>query len=319
MMIPYQALDQFYFDEFVANLHPTLQTLAVDKHLLRHELDAEPLMTIKGLYQEQYLYMPYLLVDFFPINDTQLSIVGQAWILRIIDFVMTDNIIDRQVPDNPLIVLFHQHLRTQSDQLFHQVIGDNRAFWAHYYQVNHALNNANALEVYCVDQHRQPYTLDVMTEIYEARSALLGIVIHVMARLTDRLDEIEPFLQYYQKIALADQLLDDAADWRDDFRDGRYTLPIVKALQAENIPFDKAHTLSEADYQIMITRHSILQLMNHLAIGQYEEVHHMLEQLNALDSALAKFLQGRMDVAEHSMRRYNAIGLLQGFRNLLTE
>ncbi|MEM9952401.1 MAG: hypothetical protein AAF846_12405 [Chloroflexota bacterium] len=318
-MIPYQALDQFYFEDFVANLHSILQTLAVDKHLLRHERDAEPLTTIKGLYQEQYLYMPYLLVDFFPINDTQLSVIGQAWILRIIDFVMTDNIIDRQVPDNPLILLFHQHLRTQSDQLFHQVIGTDEAFWAHYYQVNHALNNANALEVYCVDQHQQPYTLDVMTEIYEARSALLGIVIHVMARLTDRLDEIEPFLQYYQKIALADQLLDDAADWRDDFRDGRYTLPIVKALQVENIAFDKAHTLSEADYQTMITRHSILQEMTHLAIGQYEEVHHMLEQLNALDSALTKFLQGRMDVAEHSMRRYNAIGLLQGFRNSLTE
>ena len=105
MTIPFDKLDHFYFNEFIPSLHPLIQDLATDRHLLRHEEAAEALSTIANLYQKQYIYMPWLLRDYFPMSDEIVLELGKAWILKIIDFVITDNIVDKQSPDNVAVTV----------------------------------------------------------------------------------------------------------------------------------------------------------------------------------------------------------------------
>lgn len=317
MNIPYQQLDDFYFNDFVASLHPILQELAVDQHLLKHQEDAPPINTIKKLYQQQYLYMPWLFVDYCPVSDEQLLTLGKAWVLKIIDFVITDNIVDNQAPDTTYITLFHQQLRTRTDHLFYEVMGASDSFWSHYYAGIQKLNNANALEVYCSEQLKAPYTLDVMEELYAGRTGMFSVLIYAMGELSGKLDYVEPLSAYYKKIALADQLLDDAMDWRDDFRVGRYTLPVVMALEAQNIPFEEASSISENAYDNAIIKHEILQQIAQIALDLFAEVSQTLHEMDARESTLADFLQQRIELAEHSVRRYNAMGLLDNFSKAL--
>jgi|GEM_PF-6454889 len=317
MNIPYEQLDDFYFNDFVASLHPILQELAVDQHLLKHKEGEPPITTIKKLYQQQYLYMPWLFVDYCPIPDDQLLTLGKAWILKIIDFVITDNIVDNQAPDSTYITLFHQQLRTHTDRLFFEVMGTSATFWSRYYAGIEKLNNANALEVYCAEQHKAPYTLEVMQELYQGRSGMFSIPIYAMGELSGKVDYVDALSDYYYKIALADQLLDDAMDWRDDFRVGRYTLPVVMALEAIDIPFEQAANYSEKDYERAIIKHEILQQIAQVALDLFAETRQTLKEMDARESTLADFLQQRVELAEHSVRRYNAMGLLDNFSKAL--
>lgn len=317
MTIPFDKLDHFYFNEFIPSLHPLIQDIAIDRHFLRHEEDVEPLTSIAGLYQQQYIYMPWLLLEHFPMSDKMVFELGKAWILKIIDFVITDNIIDKQVPDNVAVTLYHQQLRNYTDHILHTMLGESTEFWSRYFQANVDLANVNALEIHCVVNHNAPYTLDVMKQLYRGRSAFFISFIYAMGELSGDMTLVQPLSNFYEKMALADQLLDDAADWRDDFREGRYTLPVVMALEVANIDFFDAEAISESVIDKTIITHEILQSIADMALSLFSEIETLLEENNMNNSHLSKFIQERIALAQHSKQRYNALGILDRFSQAL--
>lgn len=317
MTVPFDTLDDFYFKEFIPTLHPLLQEIAVDKRVLKHEDDPEPLSSIAGLYQQQYFYIPWLISDYFPIPEDSLLTLGKAWVLRIIDIIVTDNMIDRQTPDIPAITLYNQHLRQYSDELFREVMGHSGEFWSRYFVATQSLLNSNAIEVYCVDEHRAPYTLEVMRDLYDQRTAIISVLIFAMGELSGKSEAAQKIGDHYQKITFADQLLDDTMDWREDFRSGRLTLPAIMALEAENIPFAEAKSVSESQIDSAIIQHDILQEIAKVALAQFTEVQDLLVTMDATEILLADFVKTRIELAEYSIRRYNAMALLDSFGRAL--
>lgn len=317
MTVPFDTLDNFYFNEFIPTLHPLLQEIAVDKRVLKHQDDPEPLTSIAGLYQQQYFYIPWLIADYFPIPEDSLLTLGKAWILRIIDIIVTDNVIDRQTPDIPAITLFNQQVRAYSDELLRSLMGNSGEFWSRYFNATQSLLNSNAIEVYCVDEHRAPYSLEVMQDLYDKRTAIISVLIFAMGELSGKSEAAQTIGDHYQKITFGDQLLDDTMDWREDFRNGRLTLPAIMALEAENIPFSEASSISESQIDNAIMQHNILQEISKIALSHFTDVQDLLVTMDATEILLAKFVKSRIKLAETSIRRYNAIALLDGFGKIL--
>jgi hypothetical protein len=68
-----------------------------------------------------------------------------------------------------------------------------------------------------------------MQAVNTGKTAPFMVPIYALAELSDRRAAYEPVKQAYSNLILADQLTDDAGDWRIDFAAGRHTLATVLA------------------------------------------------------------------------------------------
>jgi hypothetical protein len=318
MQIPYEAINEFYLETLVPSLHPILQKLALDRRILRHEDDNLPLETTEGLYQSQYSHVPWMLYDFFPVPDDALMTIGKAWFLLVIDIVITDHFVDRQLPDLSAITLFQQHIRLQSERLFREVMQDANWFWQQYYDSIQANLNAIAHESYCVDEHHLAYTLEEMRKVYHDKSALIRLLTAAMASLCGKTDYVEAICQFYEQLSLADQLLDDSMDWEGDFVQGRYTLPVVMALEAAQMNLEDAKALNPKQLERLLAKHGILQKITEISSDLLGSARAAVATVPSADARLARVIDERLAIAAHARKRYEALGFLTCFLQALS-
>ena len=316
--IPYQELNRFYAEDVIGTMHVSLKPLATDLRILRHEtLEHHTENIAEELYQPQYSYVPWMVADYFDLPNDLLLKIGKAWWLTIIDVVITDQGVDRQLPDLPAIPLMLQHIRLHAERLYLQAFGDLALFWSRYHTTLAGIWNALAHETYCVDAHQQVYTFEEMRKVCKYRSDLIGTIIMIMGHVSGRTSPVEPLCQFYENLTFADQLLDDANDWKGDFGMGRYTLPIVMALEAENIPLANAGQISVDEFQLSMDRHRILVQLAEHAASLLEEAQTVLSALPRTDSPLHEVLRQRLIVAQRANKRYHAMRMMMAFLNRL--
>jgi len=311
--IPYQALNRFYA-EVVGGLHVSLRPLATDLRILRHEAVERHTSNIaQELYQPQYSYVPWMVAEFFEIDDALLLTLGKAWWLTIMDVVITDQAVDQQLPDIPTISLLLQHLRLHAQGLYLEAFGSSELFWPRYQAAIAGVWNALAHETYCVDAHQQAYSFDEMKQVCNSRSDLIGAIIWMMGHASGQPQAVTPLCTFYENLTFADQLLDDANDWKADFSSGRYTLPVILALEAEQLSLDDARQLSLDDFQLLINRHRILVRLSEAAAELLEGAAAALRTTSLSDSHLHDVLRQRQQVARRTSHRYTTTRLMSGF------
>lgn len=311
--IPYAALNRFYA-EFVRGLHVSLQPLATDLRILRHDaVESHTGNIAEELYQPQYSYVPWMAARFFPLDDAQLLSIGTAWWFTIIDVVITDQMVDQQLPDIPTIPLLLHHLRLTEEQLYRDAFGSDELFWSRYRQTIAGVWNTLAHETYCVDAHLQPYTFEAMQAVCKSRSDLIGTILYMLGQVCGDSRNVEPLSVFYEKLTFADQLLDDANDWKADFAGGRYTLPVIRALEAEKRTLADAQTMTVDDAQLAIVRHRILVEMAEYAAQLLDEAGDALRATSVDDSPLHEVLRQRQHVAQRAHQRYTTTRLMTGF------
>jgi len=311
--IPYQELNRFYA-EFVSGLHVSLQPLATDLRILRHEAVERHTSNIaQELYQPQYSYVPWMVAEFFDVDDALLLKIGKAWWFTIMDVVITDQAVDQQLPDIPTISLLLQHLRRNADRLYLQAFGSSEWFWTRYHAAIAGVWNALAHETYCVDAHQQAYSFEDMKHVCNSRSDLIGAIIQTMGHVSGQTRAVEPLCTFYENLTFADQLLDDANDWKADFSSGRYTLPIILALEVEGLSLTDARQLSLDHLQSFIDKHQILVRLSDHAAELLQGACAALATTPLSDSYLHAVLRQRQEVTRRASRRYNTTRLMSGF------
>lgn len=310
--VPFAALNAFYFEEIVASMHISLQPLATDRRVLRHEAE-ESHITAIDLYQPQYSYIPWMLGEVFGMDSEMLLKIGKAWWLTVMDIVITDHAVDQQLPKIATIPLVQQHIRIHAERLYREAFGDSEVFWSKYHPSMTQHWNAVAHEVYCMEQHQQPYTYDEMKQVYEDKTAIIRALIAVMAEMSGKPDFVEPLNRFYSRVTLTDQLLDDASDWKDDFSEGRYTMPVVQALQSAGLPYENAGEMDEKALELLIDQQQVLVGMAKRAVELLNEAKDELEKIGSSAAHLTAITDKRLAVAEKAVKRYRTMRFLSGF------
>jgi hypothetical protein len=318
--IPYAELNRFYA-EVVGRMHVSLRPLATDMRILRHEADERHSDNIaEEIYQPQYSHLPWMVAPYFDVPDDLLLKIGKAWWLTILDVVITDQIVDRQVPDFAGIPLMLQHVRGEAGRMYRQVFGHSERFWDRYEATLAGVWDALAHETYCVDQHQQVYSYEEMRRVCKSRSDLLCTIIGAMGDVSasGQNAAIEPLCHFYENLTFADQLLDDASDWKGDLKTGRYTLPIVMALEAAKIPLEDAPTLSLADFDLLMDRHRVLVRLSEQATTLLEECEQALSSLSPAETSLYHVLRQRLQTARYASKRYQTMRHMTAFLQKLS-
>ena len=311
--IPYQELNRFYA-AFVRELHVSLQPLATDLRILRHEAVEQHTSNIaQDVYQPQYSHVPWMVAAYFDIEPDLLLTIGKAWWLTILDVVITDQAVDRQLPDIPTISLLLQHLRLKAEALYLEAFGNSDTFWPRYHAALAGVWNALAHETHCVDAHQQPYRFEDMKQVCRSRSDLVAAIISMMGQVGGSTAAVEPLSTFYENLTFADQLLDDANDWKADFASGRYTLPVTWAFEAEGISLDDTRHMSPDDVRWLIDRHRVLVRMSDHAAELLAGAEAALRRTALDESHLHDVLRRRLQVAQRARRRYQTTRLMSGF------
>lgn len=312
--IPFDALNQFYFGEFRDTLYPALQPFISDKRILHHAPDEEHITTLANFtYRWHHAYVPYMINDIFPLPDETMLNVGKAWLLWLIDLVLVDNTVDKQDPGIPTAILFQRHLRTFADDIMQKLLPPSSLFWRNYTQAHQVYWNALAHEAWCVDQHRQSYTLSEMKQANDGKLMFYYLFIEAMAELSDRLDTIEPIKAIYYHVNLMDLLLDDILDWKEDFARGRILYPLVLALEAEAIPLAQATSLTEDDIEALMTKHNVPVRVAEDAVTVIQEAINLLKATGCMESKLGQVAQERKQAAVEARRVYQNVRPLYFF------
>src|SRR5688572_18332704 len=105
-----KSIDEFYFNEIVPRMHPSLQALAVDARVLRHHKEPRTITSFSDIYAPDYLVLPWVLDDIFPVPEAERKIASQAYLMMFVGYILLDHLIDRQVPDVAVVPLVHQHI-----------------------------------------------------------------------------------------------------------------------------------------------------------------------------------------------------------------
>jgi hypothetical protein len=313
--IPYAELNRFY-SEVVASMHLALRPLATDMRVLRHEeMERHTDQIAEEIYQPQYSYVPWMVADYFGMahDDAALVKLGKAWWLTIIDVVITDQIVDRQVPDLVGIPLMLQHLRLHSERLYRDVFDSSAPFWARYQAALAGVWDALAHETYCVDAHQQVYTDEQMQHVCKLRSDLIGTIVAALGDISGQAAPVEPLSRFYENLTFADQLLDDSSDWKGDLAVGRHTLPIVMAADAGNIPLAEIALVPRAEIELLMDRHGVLVELAARATALLEDGDTALASLSPSATPLRGILRERIKTGQHAIKRYTAMRHMTAF------
>ncbi|MCU0499890.1 MAG: hypothetical protein MUF87_21275 [Anaerolineae bacterium] len=317
-MIAFDELDTFYFGLFRDQLHPSMRDIVIDHGFLHHAPEKGQIKTLHDLsYQFYHIYVPLVLDDIFVMEHAQLVELGKAWLLTIIDLIVTDHQLDQELPDLQVIPLVINQIRQQAFELYRHLLPFSSTFWDAYHHAHQLYWNTLAHENYCVDQHREPYTLAVMQTIAHGKAAYYRMGIHASGELSGRPDLIEPIQAVYDRLVFVDLLLDDAVDWEVDFQRGRYTVPIVQAAQIAQIPIDQLASWTMPQLEQIILNHQLQLELSQKAMTLLEESMAILQTHHYAESKIGQFIRERKRIAEQSVQRYHKLHSLNNFINRL--
>jgi hypothetical protein len=317
--IPLEALDRFYLEEVVGQMPASLRSLAVDLRVLRGETTKQHVNTLNGVYAKDYLFIPWLLDDIFDVPEEVCLTIGQAWLLLLIACVMLDQIVDRQMPDIPVVPLVQQHLLLKVSEVFGRQFESPGPFWDQYYACLSEFVEALAVESDCLDVHAQPYTYETMQKVCISKAAPFRLVVYALALSSGHTQPLAVLNLAFDNLLLADQLNDDALDWRKDYQAGRYTLPVGRALEAEGDPLEAASAPSPDEVRARLERYGILVYMTEQAVSALEDARTSLSGAGLGTTKLYTFFGKRIERVQRYQRHYQAICLLGGLARLLTK
>lgn len=312
-----KEIDAFYFNEFVSQLHPHLQMLALDTRVLHHTQEARQITSLADIYGGQYMLMPWLLDDIFPLPNSQRSPIAQAFTLFFMSYIIIDHLVDGQVPDAPMVTLFCHHLLLSAAERFAAILDSRHPFWNVYYGSVRDILNSLALEAYCLDRHQQTYTPELVEKVSAAKAAPFRVLCAALAAFDGRTELLPALDVAYNKLTLADQYGDDVADLRDDFQMKRATLPMVRFKETENISLEEVFTFTPDYLEDVLTKNGVLLEMCDQAINALKTGINALKSIGCGESQLTNLLAFRLKEEEFRKRNVATVALLRAFSRRL--
>lgn len=300
--IPFDAITQFYLKDVVEQMPLALQKPAIDLKVLRRGTAKQQINTLKDLYPDAYLFLPWILNDIFNLPAEVLWGIGRAHVLLTISSVMLDQLVDGQLVNTPAVPLIQQQLMLKGSKLLGSYIESPELFWGQYYAYLTEFNESLAIEWGCVRQHTQPYTYEMMQRVCTGKAAPMRIIAYTLALSSNNMQPLTILNPAFNQFLLADQLSDDALDWCEDFQAGRYTLPVVMALQATGKTLEAVSGLEIEDLETCLEQNGILVDMIEQAITLLENTRTSLREAGLGRSKWYAFLEKRLEIMRRQCR-----------------
>lgn len=305
-----KILDKFYFDEVIPRMHPALQALAADSRILHHSENTTPLDTVVGKIAVEYWTNPWKLDDIFPVKPEEQSHVAQGMALVFLGYLVIDNLVDSQTPDNALIPLLSHQLMLEATEHFARLFEHHDSFWTAYYACVRSFIDGLAIEYDSVVAHRTFLTPDMMQVIDKGKAFTFRIECNALGRLCGREELIEPISSVFELLTLADQFGDDAIDWHEDYRMQRATMPVVLLAQVENLPLATIFSMEQDELEDHLNRHRILHQMIDYAHQYLYEAKSLLPAEFAA-TWLGQFIDSRIEDEHKRKRSFSAIAFVR--------
>ncbi|MCA9912263.1 MAG: hypothetical protein KC496_02905 [Anaerolineae bacterium] len=305
--IPYDILDDFLFNEFIEGLHPSLQNILRDVQYMQHEAESEEITSIQSWWNVDipyYTCSPWFFSDVLPVSEEQLITLGKAHLLAYADSILTDNLVDGQMPEVPGPFLTTSQLRLEGMRQWLSLFGQDHPFWKIYQDTERRCYWGLAHEREIVEYKRMPYTVDDYFKVTAGKFAIYERMIRAMGFLSNEEQKVQPVLEAFRYLFVADCLFDDAADWEADALDGRRTLPIVLALQETNTPLEHFGELSVAEIEALIHRSSMMPRQTARALEYLENARGLVQSANLGDSFLSHLIERNHQNAVKSHKIY---------------
>ena len=317
--IPFDALDAFYFGGVVPSMPLSLQGLAVDSRILCHSPEKSEVQSIRHVFGPEFhhFYIPFVLDDIFSVPEQTLLTLGKAWLLTMVDIIITDNGIDLQLPAIPIIPLLQQQMRHHSLRLYRELFGQSETFWRNYDLCLGAYWTALAQEF--DHQLRRTYTADAAQQIATGKGATYRLMIDAMSELSGDRSAVAPLHRIFHQIMSVELILDDACDWQEDAANGRVSLPIMLALERATIPMTELETLSTDALANLLVSHSILLSLADQCLESLESARTDLVNAHLEETKVAAIVRNHTHLAQRFKEQCQAQRFLGAVSTMLED
>lgn len=316
--IPFAMLNDYLFNEVMAQLHPALRQYLSDVKYIQHQDGSEALTSIEQWWPVMipyYICTPWYFSDALPIADEALVTLGKGHLLYFADSILSDNLVDGQLEQVAGPYLVTSQLRVEGLRYWQMLFAHDHPFWETYHQTERNFYWGLAHELNIVEHKQAPHTIEDYLKVCEGKFAIYTRMLHALRYLSEQPDNMQPMLDAFRGLFVADCLFDDAADWQDDAQAGRRTLPIVLALQATNTPLERFGELSLPELEARINRSNIMPRITAKAIDYLEKARTRLREAGLDDTYFAHLLEQRYQDALDSHRVFNVV---RGFDSFIT-
>ncbi|MBD7911395.1 hypothetical protein [Clostridium cibarium] len=186
--------------------------------------------------KSSYYLFPFIFnrsFDFY--DEKKLSELCVCSVLCLDYCLYTDKVFDEQIELTEQ--LFHN--KTLVNQIFTKKFselckGDNR-IWDYYFKYYKEYVTAVKLEHENMFGKLENYSWEQFETISKGKQALAKIIPTVMGCLTENKEGIQDFEKALDSMSVALQLYDDLRDWKDDFKNGRYSWILNKVIRENNL------------------------------------------------------------------------------------
>jgi hypothetical protein len=312
-----KLLDDFYLTEVVPRMDADLQALALDIRVLAHRQESRPITTLTELFVSEYWLIPWMVEELFPLTDTNRLYVAQGFALVFLGFIVLDNIIDRQAPDEALLPLVSHHLHQAAAEHFSRLFQVSTSFREAYHHHMRAFADTFALEYRCVVQHRERYTYEIMKTVDAGKASSYKIAIHALGALSRQEQHVSVVNGVYDLLTFADQFGDDAYDRFDDHRARRATLPVVLAADAEGRSIRDVLELHPDDFEDLLVKHGILLQMCDYGVEALRQAKRELDALGYGSTRLGQLLDLRIEQEQTRKQHFTAMSVFRGLSRRL--
>jgi hypothetical protein len=236
-----QQLKDAYFG-FIQSLEPPLAHLAS-----AYDAFFPPLKRDHGRDEGQFIHpvdpgpldilLPFMFAETFSLSPDDSFAIAFSGMFGFFSVLAYDDMFDQQILLDPDRLLLQNLLYTKALSYLHALFEQASPFW-HYYRAYfgeyfRAISTERKLHCKLISA----YDKAELYEIARGKSAPRKILLAAMAIRdgNDTSEKIETLSASLDACAIADQILDDITDWREDFSDRRFSYLLTRVIVSHGL------------------------------------------------------------------------------------
>lgn len=311
-------IDEYYFGELLADVHPDLRAIAVDKRMLHLHKEPEAITSLAAVFSESYILMPYQCADIIRISDPALEAISLAYVAHLVAYLMLDQLVDRQMPDSlRLAPLIYSHFLIAARRQYAVAFSAGSPFDALFDAYMRESFDGLAAESASLDGHDPLYTEPVMQQVCHAKCASFRLAARLMAEVAGDPQGGALCEAMIDTLFYGDQLRDDVLDWQPDLAMGRITHLHVRLMEIAGLSAVELQARPIPDLQALIDANQLdIHLMEQTR-AIYQAGRERLRKAGYENSRWDAILAERITRSEGSRRRLAAGSLLSGLASRL--
>lgn len=244
--------------EYVENIKSSFDELSKDliefrrRHFIKHDVE-KTLSSIRG---KLWTYYPFLFfhafVDKTSINECEkIRILNTTSLYYYLQIMYTDRICDENLlEDKSEIVMISNYLQVKALEGFYSIFSGSSSFWCMFREYHDQYIHAVLDEEHKYVGSYKTHTKDDQEYISAGKCAMAKLVTAALCVLHDENEYLSPITLSQDYFHVAFQIQDDIKDWRDDYKNQRYSYILSKVIETHNL-VDRINSRNRPDAELI--------------------------------------------------------------------